>query len=62
MQPSNTWQTVVIPAKNLLNRRTTQPMSDWSKTSDLLIMPALGSNADISKVIFAEFKWVPSQP
>lgn len=62
IQPSTSWQTVVIPAKSLLNRRSTQPMPDWSKTSDLLIMPAAGTNSDITKVIFSEFKWVPSQP
>jgi len=62
LQPSKTWQTLVIPARNLLSRKTTQPMPDWSKTTDLLIMSAANTDSDITKVIFSEFKWVHDQP
>lgn len=56
------WQTLVIPAKQFINRKTSQPMTDWSKTSDLLIMPAKAAENDLTKAVFSEFKWVEAQP
>lgn len=60
--PSADPQTIVISAKNLRNRTTNQPMQDWMKTTDLVLMPAAGSDSDITQVVFLEFKWVPEQP
>jgi hypothetical protein len=37
-------------------------MQDWLKATDLLLMPAAGSDSDITQVVFLEFKWVPEQP
>ncbi len=62
LQPSGEPQTIVISAKNLRNRTTGEPMQDWAKTNDLLLMPAAGMNSDMTKVVFLEFKWVPGQP
>jgi hypothetical protein len=62
LKPSVGWQTLVVPSKNLRHRITAQPMQDWTKTSDLLLMPSAGSTSDITKVIFSEFKWVLESP
>jgi hypothetical protein len=52
---SDNWQTKVVPASALVNKRSGQPLQAWSKVTDVLIAPQPG--ADITKVIFAEFKW-----
>ncbi len=53
---SDQWQSLVIPAGKLINSRTRQPMAEWSKVSEVQLKPQQG--ADITKVIFAEFKWL----
>ena len=51
---SNDWQTMTLPAKQLLSHGA--GLSDWSVADSISIMPKPGS--DITKVVFAEFKWV----
>ena len=54
--PSDDWQGKVILADTLINRFNKQPMKDWSNVGKIHFGPKQGS--DITKVIFAEFKWV----
>lgn len=51
---SNDWQRMTLPAKQLLSHGA--GLSDWSVADSISIMPKPGS--DITKVVFAEFKWV----
>ena len=51
---SNDWQSMTIPAKRLISHGA--GLSDWSAADSIGIMPKPGS--DLTKVIFAEFKWV----
>ena len=51
---SNDWQSMTLPAKQLLSHGA--GLSDWSVADSMGIMPKPGF--DITKVIFAEFKWV----
>lgn len=51
---SNEWQSMTIPAKQLKNNGA--ELSDWSAVDSIEIKPKPGS--DITKVVFAEFKWV----
>lgn len=53
---SDSWQSMTVSAGKLLSRRSGQALSDWSKVTDVSIAP--GKGADVTKVIFAEFKWV----
>jgi len=45
-----------VPAGRLVNRFSRQPMKDWSGVGVIHFRPAPGS--DLTKVIFAEIKWV----
>ena len=62
LKPSGGWQTLVVPSKNLRHRTTAQPMPDWTKARDLLLMPSADSTSDMTQVIFSEFRWVQEQP
>ena len=53
---SDDWQEMVVPAGKLTNRFSKQPMKDWTAVGKIAFTPKQGS--DITKVIFAEFKWV----
>ena len=53
---SDDWQEMVVPAGRLVNRFSRQPMKDWSGVGVIHFRPAPGS--DLTKVIFAEIKWV----
>jgi hypothetical protein len=53
---SDDWQDMVVPAAKLINRFNKQPMKEWSAVGKIAFAPKPGS--DITKVIFAEFKWV----
>jgi len=53
---SDEWQEMVVAAERLTNRFNQQPMKDWSSAGRLHFQPKPGS--DLTKVIFAEFKWV----
>jgi dienelactone hydrolase len=57
---SDEWQTLVVSADKLLNRGSKAPLSGWSIANKIRIKPKPG--ADITKVIFAQFKWVASAP
>lgn len=56
---SDNWQTMSVPAGKLIRTRFNQPLSDWSQVMRVEIKPQRGS--DITKVIFAEFKWAASE-
>ena len=51
---SNEWQNMTIPANEIRNNGVS--LSDWSVVGTIGIKPKSG--ADITKVVFAEFKWV----
>ena len=53
---SNDWQEMIIKADKLINVHNKQPMKDWEKVGKIHFNPQKGS--DITKIIFAEFKWV----
>ena len=53
---SDDWQTMVIRAEQLKRKVHNFPLADWSEVSSLAIKPKPG--ADITKVVFANFKWV----
>ncbi len=53
---SDNWQEMVVPANKLINRFGKQPMDNWSKVGNIHFAPKPGS--DITKVIFADLKWV----
>jgi len=53
---SDEWQEMVIAAERLTNRFNRQPMKDWSSVGRIHFQPKPGS--DLTKVIFAEFRWV----
>jgi len=55
---SDDWQEMVVNAGQLINRHNNQPMRDWSKVGKIHFRPKQAS--DLTKVIFAEFKWVRS--
>ena len=50
---SNEWQKMTIPAKRLIGHGA--GLSDWSVADSIGILP---KRFDLTKVIFAEFKWV----
>jgi len=53
---SDKWQELVVRADQLINRFSKQPMKDWAQVGKIHLRPKAGS--DITKVIFAEFRWV----
>ncbi len=58
---SDDWQQKTLPANLFINRLNKQSLKDWSNTKRIDINPAKG--ADITKVVFADFKWaVPAIP
>ncbi|MBI5822173.1 MAG: prolyl oligopeptidase family serine peptidase [Verrucomicrobia bacterium] len=57
---SDNWQSMVVPANKLIHKnKLKRPLPDWSKVTEVQIKPKRGS--DITKVIFADFKWVSEQ-
>jgi dienelactone hydrolase len=53
---SDDWQRMVIPADQVLSKSSKQPMGPWSDAQRIRIKSHAGS--DITKVIFADFKWI----
>jgi len=53
---SDAWQEMAVRADQLINRLSRQPMKDWSQVGKIHLRPKAAS--DITKVIFAEFRWV----
>jgi dienelactone hydrolase len=54
---SDDWQEMAIAAGQLINRFNHKPMPNWSSVGKIHFLPKQGS--DLTKVIFADFKWVP---
>ena len=53
---SDNWQEMTIAPERLINRFSQKPMPDWSRVGKIHFLPKQGS--DLTKVIFADFKWV----
>ena len=54
---SDAWQEMTIAPERLINRFSQKPMADWSSVGKIHLLPKMGS--DLTKVLFADFKWVP---
>lgn len=54
---SDDWQEMILAPERLINRFNQKPMSNWSSVGKIHFLPKQGS--DLTKVIFADFKWVP---
>jgi hypothetical protein len=57
---SDNWQEMTIAPERLINRFNQKPMSNWSSVGKIHFLPKQGS--DLTKVIFADFKWVTLSP
>lgn len=55
---SDEWQEMKIPAARLANRFSQKPLKDWSEVGEISLQPKPGS--DLTKVLFADFKWLPA--
>ncbi len=55
---SDEWQEMVVPAERLISKFDKKPMKDWSVVGNIQLQPKAGS--DLTKVLFAEFRWVPA--
>lgn len=53
---SEDWQTMEIKADTLLQKQNKQALRDWSEAASIQLKPKAGM--DITKVVFAQFKWV----
>lgn len=53
---SDHWQEMTIDPGRLVNRFSRKPMSDWSVVGKIHFLPK--ERSDLTKVIFADFKWV----
>ena len=56
---SDNWQSMMVPAAKLTRGDKKEPLPDWSEAGGLRFTPKAGS--DITKMLFAEFKWIPRQ-
>ena len=54
---SDEWQEMGVPAERLVSKFDQKPMKEWSVVGNLQLQPKAGS--DLTKVLFAEFRWVP---
>jgi len=54
---SDDWQEMTIAPERLINRFNQKPLPDWSSVGRIHFLPKHGS--DLTRVIFADFKWVP---
>ena len=55
---SDHWQEMTIDPSKLKNTFSGEALQDWSKVGKIHFKPKAGS--DITKVIFADFKWIPN--
>jgi len=55
---SDDWQEMTLDPDRFINRHNKKPLDGWSETKKVAIKAAPGM--DITKVIFADFKWVTS--
>jgi hypothetical protein len=52
---------MVMPKEKLFNRHNPKmSMANWSNVSNIQFKPKAG--ADITKILFANFKWVEQKP
>ena len=56
---SEEWQSMIVTAGALIHQQHKQPLKDWSGISTITLKPK--PEMDITKVVFAEFKWTPPQ-
>ena len=56
---SDNWQEMVVPANKFINRINQHRMGSWKYVAAIHLKPK--GNADITKVVFAQFKWVVSR-
>ena len=59
MTASDDWQTMTIQAKQMKHTSNQQPFHDWSRATIISIKSVKG--ADITKVVFADFKWTAAK-
>jgi dienelactone hydrolase len=55
---SDEWQTMVVPADRMISKFDQKPMKGWSIVGNIQLQPRAGS--DLTKVLFADFRWMPS--
>jgi dienelactone hydrolase len=55
---SDEWQEMKVPAARLANRFSQKPLKDWADVGEISFQPKAGS--DLTKVLFADFKWSPA--
>lgn len=55
---SDDWQEMRVPAARLANKFSQRPLKDWSEVGEISFQPKTGS--DLTKVLFAEFRWLPA--
>jgi dienelactone hydrolase len=55
---SDAWQDQVVPASRLRRSDTAPPPGDWTGVGMLRLLPKPGS--DLTKILFADFRWVRS--
>lgn len=56
---SDDWQAMTIAPERLINRFNQKPLPDWSSVGRIHFLPKPGM--DLTKVIFADFKWVTGE-
>lgn len=54
------WQEMLIPASKLLNPANQKRLASWKGVTAIQLKPK--ADADITKVLFAQFKWVLLEP
>lgn len=55
---SDQWQELAIPAARLISRFSQKPLRDWADVGEISFLPKAGS--DLTKVLFADFRWSPA--
>ena len=53
---SDDWQEMTVASDRLINRFSQKPLADWSSVGKIHFLPKSGF--DLTKIIFADFKWV----
>ena len=53
---SDSWQNLKVNSGQMINRYNREPLDDWGRIGKIQLKPKTGS--DLTKIIFAEFKWM----
>jgi len=53
------WQDMLLPANKLVNPTNQKHLASWKGVTAIRLKPK--ADADITKVLFAQFKWVESE-